>query len=420
MEKIYNKKLILWLLLLISVFPLKSQISDKKNEVSYPVPGEIVIGASSPIPTGVTATHESYKDLVECGFNLGLEYGSVDYFKKQFSLIGDLNFKYLIQNNDLFDSKRKDFITAFRNDKHFGGWKFKDEPHFNTLNNLETQYQALYKEDPKALIYINLVGVLNETFTGNLKNFDQYLDLVWKKFNPEVWSYDYYPILKKNGVLKIDYETFYSALESFYKISNKSGKPFWAYCESMEYKASSYSRPAATEPYLRFEAFSALAYGAQGIIYWTYGQRKSNDVETYLSALVNMNGKKTSAWYAAKKVNSEIKKYNDVFYRCNVKMVRHTGDKIYKGTQELKGEFGPFKNIRSGKGGVIVSYIENNGSRYIILVSRDVLNKQKVTLQLNANKKVTDITSTKNTLYNGQKVINVTLEKGGYMIFKEI
>ena len=188
----------------------------------------------------------------------------------------------------------------------------------------------------------------------------------------------------------------------------------------MAYTTKWYSRPVATEEYLRFEAFSALAYGAQGIIYWTYGQRKSNEVETYTSALVNMNGKITKSWYAAQKVNQEIKKYNDVFYECKVEQVRHTGSNLYKGTKRLSGTIGPFKMIRSKDAGVIVSLIINKGETYIVLVSRDVLKKQTITLELSANKKVKNISSNKQEIYDWRKDVTLTLDKGGYVIFKVV
>ena len=75
----------------------------------------------------------------------------------------------------------------------------------------------------------------------------------------------------------------------------------------MAFKASWIECPPAKEEYLRFEAFSALGYGAQGIVYWTLGQRKSSPHETYTTALINLKGEKTAAWYVAKKVNLENK-----------------------------------------------------------------------------------------------------------------
>ena len=403
---------------ILSILLLWAGMTKSFSQLYDVTPGEITICASSPIPDGITASKQAYIDLINCGFNSGMAQGSVDYFKQQFELIGNLDFKYLIQSGDLFTEKRSIYVKAFQDEKHFGGLKFKDEPKFSDLDELQVQDSKMMNAAPKNLIYMNLVGVLEKTFTGNLTNFYDYLELLQDKFAPEVWSYDYYPILTKNGKLIIEYDQFYSDLEDFSTISQKTGRPFWAYCESMAYKTKTYSRPAATEAYLRWEAFSALAYGAQGIVYWTYGQRKSNAVEDYTSALVNLNGKKSKAWYAAKKVNGEIKKYNDIFYQCKVKEVRHTGDRIYKGTRKLSGAFGPLQMVRSQEAGVMVSMIENNGKEYIMVVSRDVLKKQKVTLELVPNMNITDLTTATPTHYSWRKDINFTLSAGGYKIFE--
>lgn len=403
-------------LMLLMVADIQGQ--EKNRPYINPTPGEISIVASSPIPDGVKATRQSYQDLVECGFNLGMANGSVSYFKSQFSLIGNLKFKYLIYNGYLLTDKKAEAINALKNNPHFGGWKVSDEPKYADLSNLSQQCQEIYKIDPNHLLYINLIANINSRFTGNCKNFAEYLNLIQTTLSPQVWSYDYYPIWVKNGRLDINYELFYSYLEDVYSISTRTQRPFWAYCESMAYKTNSYSRPEATEEYLRWEAFSALAYGAQGIVYWTYGQRKSNSTETYLSALVNMDGKKTKAWYAAKKVNSEIKKFNNVFADCAVEEVRHTGTKVYSGTRKLTGEFGPFSKISSGEAGVMVSLIKNKGQNYVVIVSRDVQNQQNLSLELKPGNEVKEISSQKSNDYTSGQSINLTLVKGGYVIFR--
>lgn len=392
-----------------------------QNNLPYinPTPGEITIVASTPIPHGITATHQAYVDLIDCGFNIGMEGGDLNYYKKQFEAIGDLDFKYIVDNSALLTDNRTRYIKELEGNKHFAGWKFKDEPKYDDLDELAKQYKALYKADPNNLIYMNLIGGLNNRFTGDLKSFPAYLQLIEEKFAPPVWSYDYYPVSIKNRQISVDLTNFYYDLECFMEISQKTGRPFWAYCQSMAYKSSYVERPAATEQYLRFEAFSALAYGAQGIVYWTYGQRKSNTAETYFSALVNSDGKKSPAWYAAKKVNAEIKKYNDVFYGCKVIGVRHTGNTNFKTTKKLTGEIGPFKSITAEKSGVLVSKIENQDNTYYVIVSHDVLANQKVTLTLSPNRKVTDLTSNNNRIYSTETPFTLTLDKGGYIIFKE-
>lgn len=387
-----------------------------------PTPGEISIVASTPIPPGSTSTRQSYLDLIDCGFNLGMEIGEINYFKREFELLKGLNFNYLIQNRDLHSSKRELLIKTFKDIPNFAGWKFWDEPHFDDLVLLKENYDLLFKECPDKLIYVNLAGITNKTFTGPYTDFTEFLEYLNELIKPEIWSYDFYPITKREGKYVVDYNTFYNDLEVFSAISKNTRQPFWAYCESaqMKFTNNPVQFPSTNEAFLRFVAFSSLAYGAQGIVYWTYAQRKSTGQEIYLSALINLDGTKTPAWYAAKKVNAEIKKYNNIFYGCDVKEVRHTGDKIYKGTRKLSGEFGPFKMIRSKEDGVMVSYIENNGSKYIVIVNRDVFNKQKISLELKANKNVVDISSSKNREYSWRKDINITLGKGGYVIFKEL
>ena len=388
---------------------------------SYPTPGEISIVASTPIPDGIIPTPESYKDLVDCGFNMGMTNGSLDYFQNQFKLIGNLNFRYIIQNNDLLTSRRGRFIEALKNNPHFGGWKFVDEPKYEELSQLSKIYKELYKADSTSLIYINLTGLVLKSVTGPCKTFAEYLKVIEKDFSPQIWSYDLYPIYYRNNKLQIDYDFFYTDLEVVSAIARKTGRPFWAYCESMAYDSKSYSRPAATEAYLKFEAFSALAYGAQGIVYWTYGQRYSNASEKYLSALVNLDGKKSPAWYAAQKVNREIKKFNHVFYKGEVKEVKHTGSKLYNSTQRLSGGIGPFRSVKSGNSGVVVSRILNNDKEYVIIVSRDIQKNQKITLNLKTGKSVKQLDYSDNDkTFNSVNDISVNLEKGGYLIFQTI
>lgn len=415
--KRYKSVIFIYILNLIYSFTISSEIEN--YPYVHPTPGEISIMACSSVSSGIQPTKQLYKDLVDCGFNLTRDNGSLDFFMQQFELIGGLNLKYIISSRLLGTSDQEWFVRTLKESKYLGGWYLIDEPHFDDLDEVKEKYINLYKEDPNHLIIVNLVGVISSKFTGKYKYLREYYHYIQELLSPGLWSYDYYPILYKNGKLIIDYEQFYSDLEDFSKISKNTNRPFWAFCETMEYKAKTYSRPAATEAYLNFEAFSALAYGAQGIAYWTYGMRNSNDEEQYVSALVDKQGKKTKAWYAAKKVNNQIKRFNDVFYQCDVMEVKHTGEKLYRGTKQLTGEFGPFKSIKSGKAGVLVSHIENKGTKYIVIVNHDILKKQKINLELLPYKKVVSISLTKPQYYSSGKIININLDKGGYVIFKE-
>ena len=98
--------------------------------------------------------------------------------------------------------------------------------------------------------------------------------------------------------------------------------------------------------------------------------------------------------------------------------VRHTGKALYQNTKRLSGEIGPIQMIRTSDAGVLVSYIENNGNRYIVIVNHDVFNKQKISLELKPNTQLSNISADKPLIYSWRKDINLTLNKGGYVIFK--
>lgn len=403
------------------VMAQKSPYTNGNNKTFHnPTPGEVTILAITPIPENMEPTRELLEGVSDCGFNLASTSGSVSFFKKMFGLMDGLKLKFLISNQrfGLLDY-RKTYIDAFKNNPYVSGWILSDEPAYDTLETLKEQYDAFYKEDPTHLVYINLVGIVYKKFTGPFSSYSGYLNHIQNLFAPALWSYDYYPITVRSGKLDVDYNQFYSSLEDMSSIAKKTSRPFWGFCESMAYKTSSYSRPAPTEAYLRFEAFSALAYGAQGIVYWAYSLRKAYGGETYQSALVDLEGKKSKAWYAAQKVNQEIKKFNDVFYQSEVKGVWHLGDNLYKGTKRLSGPVGPVKMIRAGKAGVVVSQIENHGKNYIVIVSRDVLKNQKINIELNPNRNVVNLTGKNLEQYSWRKDITLTLEKGGYIILEE-
>lgn len=75
--------------------------------------------------------------------------------------------------------------------------------------------------------------------------------------------------------------------------------------------------PYITEGLLRFQAMTALAYGFQGIVFWTYGLPKgpANYSELYgnLDAPLDAAGKPTKVWYYCQSVNTEIKEFGAYF-----------------------------------------------------------------------------------------------------------
>lgn len=389
-------------------------------------PKKIALVATTPIPDNCKPNKELFKQVRECGFDIAFGYvGGESSMDAMIEASNGTGIKLMPASSILRSDKCGAFVSKYKGNPSIVGWDFVDEPKYENLDKLRKYYQVIKNCNPNFLIYISLIGVPNKSCIGPNTSYAEYLDDIEKIFNPDVWAYDLYPIYEKNRKLHVKYEDFYRDLELFSQKSKETGQPFWSYCQSMAVKfANGASMPAATVPYLRFEAFSALAYGAQGLVYWTYGQRLNQKNETYLSALVDLDGNKTPAWYAAQQVNNEINALNFVFYKSELVDCRHTGDAIYGDAKRLTGAMGPLNRITTGSSGVIVSHLITGGKNYLVIVSRDPFGAQTVRLNFRSDCDVAEIrpiVGEKGNDVSREKVsgnVRKRLDAGGYAIYQ--
>ena len=339
------------------------------------------------LPSKEYKCHKVMKDICDCGFN------TVFYFNEnlnadsicQIALRESLN--VIMGSHALKTDRAETFISTLSNTDNILCWYLQDEPHFEDLPNLKKEYDHLMEFSQNKPIYVNLIGSISKKYTGDCKTMIEYLDTIDSLLHPEIWSYDYYPVSISNSKININYNQFFASLNAFKEQSQKTGKPYWAFCQGMEYKNSQIQRPAATLPFLRFEAFCALAFGAKGIVYWGYSLPKSND-EQYLSALTESNGKKTKAWYCSQKVNQEIRAFNDIFCHSKVNKIHINNHNLL--FTHLNKEFeSPLNNISliSVSGiGVLLSDISSDGKNFIIIINLDVENSQDIICNFNNDK----------------------------------
>lgn len=368
-----------------------------KENLPYinPTPGEIPIVASSAWLDEEPASLSRLSDVKACGFNVTLAATTLSYFNTVSPYLKKLGLKAIVGFPEFSSLTGRSIIDTLKNNPVIGGWRICDEPRAEEFSKWKKVYDYVAQADPTHIPYINLVGPeAGSYFLGECKNFQTFLNEFQHIFKPAVWSYDTYPISVKNGKLNINYGNFYEAFEIFSKLSKITQRPFWAYCQSMSYKNKSIERPAATLSYLSFEAFSALGYGAKGIVYWTYSQRRSHGPSAYLSALVDLNGKKTKAWYAARQVNGEIQALKDVFLNTQYVDTWHTGGDIPSVSKRFFGNHGCLKTISGGNKGFQISLLESVNFSYIVIVNKDVQKNQKINISFLDNYAITLLTPT--------------------------
>ncbi len=455
----------------------------EKENAPYisPTPGEFPIIAYNPFPDETKTKLERVDKVMECGFNAGVFFSSSEAMGDALRVSAQRGFKMIIavpppkRNNldyeaycEAFFNEWKRFVSnekydsvtdkvydlLFRKSPALGCWSIQDEPIYNFLSSLGANYESLRSLDTAHMFYTNLLGsTLEAQYCGSeLQNkpYIRYLELIQETMRPPVWSYDLYPMRKyyKNNawVWGIMFKEFYEALEAASRMAMLTHRPFWAFCQSAEYITlySSTTKddldeicqegkckfmcPPATLEYLRYEAFSALAYGAQGICYWTYWLTPGLETEIHPSALVDNNGVKSESWYYARQVNGEIKALTDVFLGCTLMRVRHTGNdaNINSVTCPLTTAepMWPLESASSSGSGLLVSHLSNKGRDYLVIVSHDPLNSQTVSLKFRNHwtvrtvnpiaevKKFTKSDDGTRTVYSG------TLPAGGYIVFE--
>lgn len=431
-------------------------MEEKKGIGIYPNPSRIILVCSDIFPEGIKLDSSKriqlFKQFINCGFDYaryGGKYTEDSIIKDFFTFIKGSNLRLLLQGENLLGSEVnvKNFIDTFCKYPYLGAWELCDEPRYyidsdndgtveedrcildewlQKYNVIKSIQNSLPQQD-RHLIFMNLCAEESIGWIGH-KTYPEYLNEVREKFDPGLWSFDYYPIYEYKGMIKM-HPHFFNRLQMFSDISKKSGAPFWSYCRTTEihYQYKESFAPKPTLASISMCAFSALAHGAQGLVFWTYGERKENKDESYGSAPVDRDCNKTMTWYILKDVIAEIRKYNGVFLGCTFRECLYTGDTIPDGTKRLTGKFGAFNKIVSGKAGVLVSrflqkprVFNTDGKLYndeiVMIVNRDVVNKQNIALELSGEHVVDEVTPSAISPDNGN-VLNRTLDPGGYIIF---
>lgn len=441
-----------------------------------PTPDEIAIvalGIVNGLHPSVTVPKQTFVQLKECNFNAAHLYGghtsieqkdatatSLGYAaNSNISIIVGCYYFDLPSGNDQTGMKdAKDFFEFFsipktyvnkdgiikkNNSNAIKGWYLKDEPTYSQLEKpsdsssfcLINLYNLLKTDGQKRPIQVNLVGTKGEKTEYN--PYQDYLDLFQNNFKPNLWSYDLYPVTQKsclinnkcnvddNCKLSVLYQTFYEDLNIFQERATATHGVFWAYVQSMEFISGDTLYPAALEPYIRFEAFTALAFGAQGIAYWNYMQQHNETSEVNTSALVDKYGTRMPAWYFAREVNYEIKQYSKVFVNSKLIKWAQVGQN-YGGPVLGKNGIGAIQSIMGVGGRALVTQLRTNGHNYMIIVSHKIESYQFLKITFKPDLVIYELTPTNSHgEHCKEKQINTqTIQRqlipGGYLIYEFI
>lgn len=417
----------------------------KNNDKNYssnrpyitPTPGEIPVIVNTPVPKGTHIENadfdlihnwcanaaiagplpggiERVKQLLECAKNSGIKIilsGTSYPYESYYKIAKEINTNpliggYLIKDEPTFE-EWKDYISTRLNNESL------------PPENIYELYQVMRKDFTQHMSFFNLAAdPTQKKFMGDFETYEEFLEGFQNVFAPPVWMFDYYLArinLKnnpENTVIDYRYYYFYDFLLKFQSISKKTRRPFWAYCQCIsEEIKDSWKFPTPTTDLVRFEAFTALAFGAKGIAYYRYAEWKENrpDYVFYTCPVIRDNIRpgvkiKTMTWDVIKKVNEEIKAYSRVFLNTELINVFSSWFKEKRPDQKPGEDFsldevplielpyGPLvkveSNLYTNRRGVMISHLKFGVKNYLVFISRSAQDAQIITTQFKYNREL--------------------------------
>ncbi|MCC7491739.1 MAG: hypothetical protein IT204_05305 [Fimbriimonadaceae bacterium] len=237
------------------------------------------------------------------------------------------------------------------------GYYLTDEPNSQWFAPLGQIVAELQRLDPTHLAYINLFPTYASQEQLGTRSYREHLAAYLELVQPAVLSYDHYALLD-SGEDRADY---YENLALVREAALARGIPPWYILLSLPHPP--YRDPSAAE--LRWQVYTALAYGMQGLMYFTYatppGLGRAADV-----GLVDTQGQPTRLYGLAQTVNREVLALGPTLLALRSRGVAHYGA-VPPGAAAL-GRDWPLQ--LSGPGHLVVGLLEDaQGVEHILLAN---------------------------------------------------
>ena len=318
-----------------------------------------------------------YLELRETGITYNLSFfPDAETMSKALDTAQKAGIKMIVSCPEL-KSKTEETVKRFMNHPAIAGYMLRDEPCRTDFPDLGEWAKKIRATDDTNFCYLNLFPNYASEKQLGTKTYKEHVDLFIKEVPLQLLSFDHYPVLGDS--LRANW---YENLEIISEAAKNSGKPFWAFALSVAHGPY----PIPTVAQLRLQVFSNLAYGAQGIQYFTYWT-PLDTVWKFNNGPIDLNGKRTVVYDRVKQVNSEIRNLSSVFLGATVISVTHTGNSIPSGTKPLESLPVQIKSLKTEGTGAVVSILKNGKNSYLVVVNRDFRNTMKLTIECNANVK---------------------------------
>ena len=259
-------------------------------------------------------------------------------------------------------------VRQLKNHPALAGYFLVDEPAPEAFQALGEWVRKIQRADPDHFCYINLLPNYADMQQLGVKDYRAYVHRFITEVPVRLLTFDFYPVV--GDTIR---PGWYDNLEVFSDEARKAGKPFWAFALATAHA----DYPIPTLAQLRLQVYSNLAYGAQGIEYFTYWTPESTTWDFHRGPITRL-GQRTEVYDRIKQINKEIQALSEVFVGAQVISVSHTGAVIPNGTHRLGKLPAPITSLETGGSGAVVALLENKGWEYLLVVNRNFKNAMPI------------------------------------------
>ncbi|MCL5996456.1 MAG: hypothetical protein M1546_10450, partial [Chloroflexi bacterium] len=271
-------------------------------------------------PSGDMIRPDVMRGMAEAGFTVSHSWvqGDANELRRLLDIAAESGIKLLlvhpawhVGDDFTLDEERKqqvrELVEAVRGHPGLYGYHLRDEPRYHLLPLLADVYAFMQALDSYHAIYINHFPPIEGWGAATAEAF-------WRHYietaHPQFLSYDHYALTvgtaaelqaragdpnvfpEEKLIVKHDY---FDCLELLRNLSLAYQLPSWAFTCSVRHGPY----PTPTEGHIRFQLMNNLAYGAQGLQYFTYAHD---------GAMVRPDGSTTPTWEIARRVNTDVHK----------------------------------------------------------------------------------------------------------------
>lgn len=318
------------------------------------------------------ATPARYLEMKDAGFDISFSFlGSPQDVQKSLDAAHQAGMKIVISCPELKTETEK-IVKRFMDHPALAGYFLRDEPAVDAFTDLGNWVKRVNAVDPKHFCYVNLFPNYATPLQLGTVDYRDYVNKFAKEVPLHFLSFDSYPLTSAEGV----YEKWHQNLEIFSDEAKKVNKPFWGFAQSVLFDNKHEDPTLAT---MRVQMFTNLAYGAQGLQYFTYWTPVSS-AEDFRGGPITLEGKRSTVYDNIKTLNQEIKSLSGVFYGAKVKSLQFFGNNIPIGTKRMSVLPAPIRVFATEGKTALVSFIENGGKQFIVIVNTDYRKKMSLTL----------------------------------------